>query len=66
MGNDIDSVVDPLTQVRGTQGLHVVDLSIAPFIPAGNTFAPVMALAWRGAELIDRLDRENRATTNDH
>ena len=58
MGDDDESVVDPLTRVRGTQGLHVVDLSIAPFIPAGNTFAPVMAMAWRGAELIERLELE--------
>ena len=56
MGSDPDSVVDPLTGVRGTTGLHVADLSIAPFVPAGNTFAPVMALAWRAAELIAALD----------
>lgn len=56
MGSDPDSVVDPLTRVRGTTGLHVADLSIAPFVPAGNTFAPVMALAWRAAELIGALD----------
>lgn len=58
MGDDADSVVDPLTRVRGTERLHVVDLSIAPFIPAGNTFAPVMAMAWRGAELIERVERD--------
>jgi len=52
MGLDTDSVVDPMTRVRGTQGLHVADLSIAPAIPAGNTFAPVAAMAWRAAELI--------------
>ena len=56
MGSDADSVVDPLTCVRGTTGLHVADLSIAPFVQAGNTFAPVMALAWRAAELIAALD----------
>ncbi len=57
MGNDAGSVVDPQTRVRGTERLHVVDLSIAPGIPAGNTFAPVMAMAWRAAELIEGLDR---------
>ena len=56
MGDDEDSVVDPQTRVRGTEGLHVVDLSIFPAIPAGNTFAPVVAAAWRAAELIATLD----------
>jgi choline dehydrogenase len=54
MGADSDSVVDPLTRVRGVEGVHVVDLSIAPQIPSGNTFAPVVAMAWRAAELIER------------
>lgn len=54
MGADADAVVDPLTRVRGVQGLHVADLSIAPQIPSGNTFAPVAAMAWRAAELIER------------
>ena len=57
MGTDPDAVVDPLTRVRGVDGLHVVDLSIAPIIPAGNTFAPVAAMAWCAAELISELDR---------
>ena len=57
MGDEPESVVDPQTRVRGTERLHVVDLSIAPFVPAGNTFAPVMAMAWRAAELIEALDR---------
>ncbi len=57
MGLDADAVVDPMTRVRGVQGLHVVDLSILPEIPAGNTFAPVMAIAWRAAALIQALDR---------
>lgn len=57
MGLDDDAVLDGKTRVRGTQNLHVVDLSMAPVIPAGNTFAPVMALAWRAADLIRELDR---------
>ncbi len=56
MGSDAASVVDPATRVRGVEGLHVIDLSILPEMPAGNTFAPVMAVAWRGAEIIQRLD----------
>ena len=52
MGSDPDSVVDPQTRVRGVQNLRVIDLSIAPFVLAGNTFAPVTALAWRAADLL--------------
>ncbi|ALG60446.1 MULTISPECIES: GMC family oxidoreductase [Citromicrobium] len=52
MGTDRKSVVDPHCRVRGVEGLRVVDLSIAPVMPAGNTFAPVCAIAWRAAELI--------------
>lgn len=59
MGQDAASVVDPQTRVRGTEGLHVADLSIAPTITAGNTFAPVAAMAWRAAELIAALPLED-------
>ena len=52
MGNDDDAVIDSATRVRGAQNLHVVDLSIAPVMPAGNTFAPVAAMAWHAADLI--------------
>lgn len=52
MGADSDAVVDCSTRVNGVEGLHVVDLSIAPVMPAGNTFGPVCALAWRAADLI--------------
>ena len=52
MGSDADSVVDPMLRVRGVPGVRVVDASIFPFIPAGNTMAPVMATAWRAADLI--------------
>jgi choline dehydrogenase len=52
MGGDGGSVVDPALKVRGVQGLRVMDLSIAPTMISGNTNGPVMAMAWRGAELI--------------
>lgn len=52
MGKDESSVLDPQLKVRGVAGLRVVDASIFPFMPAGNTNAPVMAAAWRAADLI--------------
>ena len=57
MGADPQSVVDPQTQVRGVEGLNVVDLSIFPIITSGNTYVPVAALAWRAADLIIAQDR---------
>jgi choline dehydrogenase-like flavoprotein len=57
MGSDPASVVDPMLRVRGVAGLRVMDTSIMPAIPAGNTQGPTMAMAWRAADLIlaDRL-----------
>lgn len=52
MGNDEESVLDPQLRVRGVSGLRVVDASIFPFMPAGNTNAPVLAAAWRASDLI--------------
>ena len=54
MGRDEASVVDPEMRVRGVSGLRVIDTSVMPFIPAGNTQAPTMAMAWRAAEIIGR------------
>jgi choline dehydrogenase-like flavoprotein len=55
MGPDSASVVDNQTRVRGVENLHIVDLSVLPFVVAGNTYGPVAALAWRAAELIEHL-----------
>lgn len=52
MGKDQASVVDPRLRVRGVAGLRVMDTSVPPVMPAGNTNAPMMAMAWRAAELI--------------
>lgn len=52
MGADEASVVDPQLRVRGVEGLRVMDTSVMPVIPAGNTNGPTMAMAWRAADLI--------------
>ena len=54
MGRDAGSVVDPELRVRGVENLRVVDTSIFPQIPSGNTNGPTMAMAWRAADLIRR------------
>ena len=54
MGKDDASVVDPALRVRGTQGLRVIDTSVMPVIPSGNTNGPTMAMAWRAAVIILR------------
>jgi choline dehydrogenase-like flavoprotein len=51
-GSDEQAVVDPQLRVRGTQGLRVIDASIMPLIPGGNTNAPTIMVAERGADLI--------------
>jgi choline dehydrogenase len=52
MGADAAAVVDPRLRVRGVQGLRVMDCSVMPTLVSGNTNGPVMAMAWRAAELI--------------
>ena len=46
------AVVDNELRVHGIEGLRVVDCSVFPLIPSGNTHAPVVAVADRAADLI--------------
>lgn len=45
-------VVDERLRVRGLDRLRVVDCSVMPTLVSGHTNGPVMAIAWRAAELI--------------
>lgn len=58
MGNFPDAVLDERCRVRGLDGLRVVDASIMPTMVSANTNGPVMASAWRAANLI--LEGRNR------
>jgi choline dehydrogenase len=54
MGPEADpaAVVDACLRVHGVDGLRVVDASVMPAITSGNTNAPTLMIAERGAEWI--------------
>lgn len=56
MGADDDpmAVTDRHLRVRGIDNLRIVDASIMPDIPSGNTNAPAIMIGERGADLIMR------------
>jgi choline dehydrogenase-like flavoprotein len=52
MGDDAGAVLDPQLRVNGVENLRVVDASVMPVVPRGNTNAPTIAIAERAADLI--------------
>ena len=63
-------MVDSELRVQGVEGLRVVDASVMPMVPRGNTNAPTIALAERASDLIrgrEPLNTERRevAATGD-
>ena len=52
--HDPGAVVDDELRVHGIKGLRVIDASIMPTITSGNTNAPTVMIAERGAQFIRR------------
>ncbi len=61
MGTDEMAVVDADLRVHGISGLRVIDASVMPTIVSGNTNAPTIMIAERGADLVLGRVSDSRA-----
>lgn len=50
--HDENAVVDDRLRVHGVEGLRIVDASVMPDVPSGNTYASTLMIAEKGADLI--------------
>ena len=57
MGTDSRAVVSPQLAVHGIGRLRIVDASVMPTIPSGNTHAPVTMIAEKAADMIIEAGR---------
>ncbi len=51
-GEDRHAVLDERLRLRGVKGLRVIDASVMPAITSGNTAAPTMMIAEKGAGMM--------------
>ena len=52
MGRDDNAVVSDQLKVHGIANLRIIDASVLPSITSGNTNAPTIMIAEKGADMI--------------